>query len=607
MNEENNVFTEETVSPETMEYPVEDYVPGAFEADEEAVTGDSVPYPVEEMGEVSEAEPAPEISAAPEENAAGSAPGETISYPVEDMGRGEKSTEAASRDSRKKRKFPWGKFLGITAGILLLGAAAAYGYGVHYYSERFLPGTFIDGVLVENLTPAEAQAKITERSAAVDSHFAVTGKDGTVETVDLGPAALSRRYSGLENVIAAQNKWAFLPEKEISKYPAGAYTVVVGDPFAFEKAVLSMKMADPVINEAPKDAFAAFDEATDTYSVVPEQEGTTVIPETFVGCIRAALEGGAHSITFTREDPEGVYEKPVIRADNEALCGYVSRMNALKEIHAKVDLGAGTVMEIPTAEIRKMMTKDLVTPEGAKPAAEVSAAIDRDAFDNYMFRLDGWYSTKSPARVRYFMSASGKKELVDNTDYGWEMDREATGALLYTMLEEAVRKTVVDPAASEQYPEHQITAVWKQTANSHETANDVGNTWAEVDIANQKMYLVVDGALVLDSPVVTGMQAAKGRRTPTGMFQITFKATNRDLVGYNSDGTEAYRSRVNYWMPFNKNIGFHDATWRGSFGGEIYVYSGSHGCVNMPLAKAKELYQYVYKGMPVIVYAGTKE
>lgn len=575
MNEENNVFTEETVSPETIEYPVEDYVP-----------------------------------AAPETDTAGTIPGsaeDPVSYPVEDIGEGKKTEEAAARGSRKKRKFPWGKFLGITAGILLLGAAAAYGYGVHYYSERFLPGTFIDGVLVENLTPAEAQAKITERSAAVDSHFTVTGKDGVTESVDLGQAALSRRYLGLENVIASQNKWKFLPEKNVYKYPAGAYTVTVGDPVAFEKTVLSMKMADPVITVAPKDAFAAFDEATDTYSVVPEQEGTTVIPETFAGCIKAALEGGAHSITFTAEDPEGVYEKPVVRADNEALCGYVSKMNALKEIHAKVDLGAGTVMEIPTAEIRKMMAKDLVTPEGAKPAAEVSAAIDRDAFDNYMFRLDGWYSTKSPARVRYFMSASGKKELVDNTDYGWEMDTEATGALLYTMLEEAVRKAVVDPAAAEQYPEHQITAVWKQTANSHETANDVGNTWAEVDIANQKMYLVVDGVLVLDSPVVTGMQAAKGRRTPTGMYQISFKTTNRDLVGYNSDGTEAYRSHVNYWMPFNKNIGFHDATWRPRFGGEIYVNSGSHGCVNMPLAKAKELYKYVYKGMPVIVYAGTKE
>ena len=39
---------------------------------------------------------------------------------------------------------------------------------------------------------------------------------------------------------------------------------------------------------------------------------------------------------------------------------------------------------------------------------------------------------------------------------------------------------------------------------------------------------------------------------------------------------------VTYWMPFNGGIGFHDATWRGCFGGQIYIWSGSHGCVNMP-------------------------
>ena len=100
MNEEKNVFTEETVSPETIEYPVEDYVPAAPETDPAGTIPESAEDPV--------------------------------SYPVEDIGEGKKTEEAAVRGSRKKRKFPWGKFLGITAGILLLGAAASYGYGVHY-------------------------------------------------------------------------------------------------------------------------------------------------------------------------------------------------------------------------------------------------------------------------------------------------------------------------------------------------------------------------------------------------------------------------------------------------------------------------------------------
>ena len=34
---------------------------------------------------------------------------------------------------------------------------------------------------------------------------------------------------------------------------------------------------------------------------------------------------------------------------------------------------------------------------------------------------------------------------------------------------------------------------------------------------------------------------------------------------------EGYTQPVTYWMPFNGNVGIHDAdTWRSEYGGEIY-------------------------------------
>ena len=69
-----------------------------------------------------------------------------------------------------------------------------------------------------------------------------------------------------------------------------------------------------------------------------------------------------------------------------------------------------------------------------------------------------------------------------------------------------------------------------------------------------------------------------------------------------ADGTYEYESHVDYWMPFNGGIGFHDASWRSKFGGTIYQYSGSHGCINLPVDKAKLLYEKVYKGMPVLCH-----
>ena len=46
----------------------------------------------------------------------------------------------------------------------------------------------------------------------------------------------------------------------------------------------------------------------------------------------------------------------------------------------------------------------------------------------------------------------------------------------------------------------------------------------------------------------------------------------------------------------------HDATWRRTFGGSIYLNNGSHGCVNLPKKIAAKIYDCVETGFPVICY-----
>ena len=55
-------------------------------------------------------------------------------------------------------------------------------------------------------------------------------------------------------------------------------------------------------------------------------------------------------------------------------------------------------------------------------------------------------------------------------------------------------------------------------------------------------------------------------------------------------------------MPFNGNIGIHDASWRNSFGGNIYKSNGTHGCVNTPQYLAKTIYEEIESGVPIICY-----
>ena len=126
------------------------------------------------------------------------------------------------------------------------------------------------------------------------------------------------------------------------------------------------------------------------------------------------------------------------------------------------------------------------------------------------------------------------------------------------------------------------------------------NTYVELDLSRQNVWMYVNGECVVDSPCVTG-NVATGYSTPAGIYYLTYKTMNATLEGYNADGS-TYSSPVTYWMPFNGGIGFHDASWRYSFGGNIYMTNGSHGCVNLPYWAASTIYSYIDTSIPIIIY-----
>lgn len=121
------------------------------------------------------------------------------------------------------------------------------------------------------------------------------------------------------------------------------------------------------------------------------------------------------------------------------------------------------------------------------------------------------------------------------------------------------------------------------------------NTYIEISISGQYLNYYEMGKLAVSSPVVTGAWGV----TPFGSYYVRSKATNVHLLGPEDD---PYDSFVYYWMAFiGSSYGIHDATWRGSFGGDIYTYNPSHGCVNVPYDVAEELYYRVEIGTPVYV------
>lgn len=166
--------------------------------------------------------------------------------------------------------------------------------------------------------------------------------------------------------------------------------------------------------------------------------------------------------------------------------------------------------------------------------------------------------------------------------YGWWMNRSAETEELTEQIKRgrSGERTPVYRAQAAQYGE-----------------NDIGDSYVEIDLTSQHLWVYKEGKLVEETDFVSG-NVSRGYNTPVGIYSITYKERNATLRGAN------YASHVDYWMPFNGNVGMHDASWRSSFGEDIYLRGGSHGCVNLPVKKAEVIYEYVEQGEPVIVYGG---
>jgi L,D-transpeptidase catalytic domain len=95
-----------------------------------------------------------------------------------------------------------------------------------------------------------------------------------------------------------------------------------------------------------------------------------------------------------------------------------------------------------------------------------------------------------------------------------------------------------------------------------------------VNIDDQVAFVYRNGIQIGQTPVSTGRP---GYPTPTGVFSILGKDANHHSKKYN-----------NAAMPFAERL-----TWSGIFlhAGDLPGYPSSHGCVHLPLAFAKDLFE----------------
>ena len=217
----------------------------------------------------------------------------------------------------------------------------------------------------------------------------------------------------------------------------------------------------------------------------------------------------------------------------------------------------------------------------------MNVTLNEDAVREWVSDLAGQYDTVG--KVRIITTPSGKTAEVCGGTYGWVIDTAAETAALTENIrngETVSREPVYTQRAADR------------------SAQDWGTTYLEVDLTAQYMWYIKGGEVCLETDVVTG-EPVTGMETPQGVYSILYTQRDAILTGEIDPKTGAplYRTWVRYWMPFTQQgHGFHDADWQTAFGGNVYTYSGSHGCVNMPVEKAGELFAMLEAGTPVVIH-----
>ena len=277
-----------------------------------------------------------------------------------------------------------------------------------------------------------------------------------------------------------------------------------------------------------------------------------------------ALDAGAASVDLEEKD---VYRKPGITQDDEALNGEMAELNHLTAARITYAIGENSYA-IDRATLQSWLVQG---EDGAYTISqdEAAAFVRHMAYETDTFGLAHTFKTSLGATIN--LNAGG--------DYGWCIDKEETTQALLQAIEDETQGDL-DP-------------VYLYTANDR-SANDIGNTYVEVCISQQKMWCYKDGVLVTETPVTTGNHAT-GYDTPAGsVWAVDAKKSDCDF--------KLYPSHVMFWLPFNGDVGIHDASWRTEYGGDIYLTNGSHGCVNTPYTEAEKVFNAIEIGDPVIVY-----
>lgn len=444
--------------------------------------------------------------------------------------------------------------------VIIFIIICIYGVFSIYFIKHFYFGTYINEINVSCKTVKEANELLLKESY----NYTIKLEERNDVTEYIKGSSINFEYKGskeTEEIKTSQNPFLWI----VNIFSNNKY--IINEVYSFDRNLLKEELeklncfnSEDVVE--PIDACLKYEDGE--FKIIKEVYGNKINEEFLYAYLLNSILLGERCINL---DEINAYENPKFTSESEKVIKAQNELNKYvsSEIYYIFD---NEIEVLDSSIINTWLEVD----------STMNVVINEEKIKEYIKTLGIKYDTYG--KTRSFKSTTGKNINVLGGNYGWRIDR--------TKEKEALIKNIKSGEIIKKEP------IYLQTAlGNHE--NDIGNTYVEINLTNQYLWFYKSGKIITQGDVVTG-NVSRGNATPQGTYTLNYKQKNATLRGVN------YNSDVKYWMPFNMNIGIHDASWRNSFGGNIYQTSGSHGCVNAPEYLAKNIFENIEPGTPIICY-----
>ena len=487
-----------------------------------------------------------------------------------------RSPEAENRASaapagRARRRWP----IWVAAAALLFVCALAgggYAYASHY-ATLAVPGTTVAGVDVAGMSREQIVSLVQKRAAAAT--VTINGDvSATAALADLGTTVDAEATADAAMAASADvfdRFRALVTSHDVS-------VVITSDQATAETYTMGLIPDD---RAKATDAAVVLDEDGTSFTTTPGSEGVSLDTAAAVAAAtRAATSLQPQSITLN----------------------YVTQAPTVSDAQAQTVADQANHWVEQDVTIKTPDGKNSFTADDATKASWITVTSTQ-----------GTVPTLSVDSAKVSAWVQSQSEEVAEEPVNGERNVNSSGAVVGIRVEavNGTKVTNVDALTtaitralgsgspySGAFETEVIEATWKDKTIADGAENLIyqaapGEKWIDINLSN-KTVTAYEGATVVHGPVSI-VDGAPATPTVTGTYHIYLKHRVQTMQGENADGSTYVTEDVPWVSYFYSGYAFHGAPWRSSFG-----YSGSHGCINMPVSEAEWIYNWAEEGTTVV-------